>query len=273
MPVVFLPLPTSFFSNLSGKHFGSNGTPPFLRWVSNHREIKGRFRKRVVLANVFVPGNIRQNHPFENHPSRVLRSKCVQRLRDACTVLVRMGAEHHRVGIPRGTRVSFPLVSVLPVRSCPINAIAAKVISKMSVHQKNSRRLYSVPFSPKPSDRNKIWKNYHLAKKDGILTKSLWTRNFRICNAMGLPNKIRETPTFEYVVQPNVLGSQAPDFAIFQVINFGNMYGNPEFFGSQVLRRGWHEIFQGGVISNMLCHLMAWKTPQEFDMPSFAAGW
>ena len=70
-----------------------------------HREIKGRFRKRVVLANVpsfrfsfrgnmrtypcsgFVPGkhpnvpsfrfsfrgNIRQKHPFGNHPFRFLR--------------------------------------------------------------------------------------------------------------------------------------------------------------------------------------------------------
>ena len=30
-------------------------------------------------------------------------------------------------------------------------------------------------------------------KKMAILTKSLWTRNFRICNGMGLPMKIRET--------------------------------------------------------------------------------
>ena len=41
--------------------------PPF------HWEIKGRFRKRVVLANVpsfrfSFRGNIRQNHPFGNHP-------------------------------------------------------------------------------------------------------------------------------------------------------------------------------------------------------------
>ena len=39
----------------------------------DHWEIKGRFRKRVVLANVpsfrfsFL-GNIRRNHPFGNHP-------------------------------------------------------------------------------------------------------------------------------------------------------------------------------------------------------------
>ena len=38
-----------------------------------HWEIKGRFRKRVVLANVpsfrfSFRGNIRQNHPFGNHP-------------------------------------------------------------------------------------------------------------------------------------------------------------------------------------------------------------
>ena len=39
-----------------------------------HWEIKGRFRKRVVLANVpsfrfSFRGNIRRNHPFGNHPS------------------------------------------------------------------------------------------------------------------------------------------------------------------------------------------------------------
>ena len=38
-----------------------------------HWEIKGRFRKRVVLANVpsfrfAFRGNIRRNHPFGNHP-------------------------------------------------------------------------------------------------------------------------------------------------------------------------------------------------------------
>ena len=38
-----------------------------------HGEIKGRFRKRVVLANVpsfrfSFRGNIRRNHPFGNHP-------------------------------------------------------------------------------------------------------------------------------------------------------------------------------------------------------------
>ena len=38
-----------------------------------HWEIKGRFRKRVVLANVpsfrfSFRGNIRRNHPFGNHP-------------------------------------------------------------------------------------------------------------------------------------------------------------------------------------------------------------
>ena len=27
--------------------------------------------------------------------------------------------------------------------------------------------------------------SYHLARKDGILTKSLWTRKFGICNAIG----------------------------------------------------------------------------------------
>ena len=40
---------------------------------AGHWEIKGRFRKRVVLANVpsfrfSFRGNIRRNHPFGNHP-------------------------------------------------------------------------------------------------------------------------------------------------------------------------------------------------------------
>ena len=47
----------------------------FAAWLplKPHWEIKGRFRKRVVLANVpsfrfsFL-GNIRRNHPFGNHP-------------------------------------------------------------------------------------------------------------------------------------------------------------------------------------------------------------
>ena len=46
----------------------SSSTPPFFHW-----EIKGQFRKRVVLANVpsfrfSFRGNIRRNHPFGNHP-------------------------------------------------------------------------------------------------------------------------------------------------------------------------------------------------------------
>ena len=41
--------------------------------VTFHWEIKGRFHKRVVLANVpsfrfSFRGNIRRNHPFGNHP-------------------------------------------------------------------------------------------------------------------------------------------------------------------------------------------------------------
>ena len=44
-----------------------------VRTASDHWEIKGRFRKRVVLANVpsfrfSFRGNIRRNHPFGNHP-------------------------------------------------------------------------------------------------------------------------------------------------------------------------------------------------------------
>ena len=46
---------------------------PFSLAIKSHWEIKGRFRKRVVLANVpsfrfSFRGNIRRNHPFGNHP-------------------------------------------------------------------------------------------------------------------------------------------------------------------------------------------------------------
>ena len=57
---------------------------------------------------------------------------------------------------------------------------------------------------------------YHLAKQDGILTKLVWACNFRICNAMGLPMKLRERSTFEYVMQPSFSGSQVPEMAIFR---------------------------------------------------------
>ena len=58
-------LGSPFFASLSVH--GSQFT------VYAHWEIKGRFRKRVVLANVpsfrfSFRGNIRQNHPFGNHP-------------------------------------------------------------------------------------------------------------------------------------------------------------------------------------------------------------
>ena len=91
-PYLLSPLP--ILVQASKRHLNMN----FL--VQLHREIKGRFRKRVVLANVpcsgfrsggtwertlvpvFVPGehpnvpsfrlsfrgNIRRNHPFVNHP-------------------------------------------------------------------------------------------------------------------------------------------------------------------------------------------------------------
>ena len=39
--------------------------------------------------------------------------------------------------------------------------------------------------------------------------------NFRICNAIGLPTKICASLTFEYVMQPNFLGSQVVGRAIF----------------------------------------------------------
>ena len=57
---------------------------------------------------------------------------------------------------------------------------------------------------------------YHLAKQDGILKKPLWICNFRTCNTMGLLMKIRESPTFEYVMQPDFLGSQVPEVAVFR---------------------------------------------------------
>ena len=47
--------------------------PTFVNTKKGHWEIKRRFPKRVVLANVSsfrfsFRGNIRQNHPFGNHP-------------------------------------------------------------------------------------------------------------------------------------------------------------------------------------------------------------
>ena len=71
---------------------------------------------------------------------------------------------------------------------------------------------------------------YNLANKDDILTKLLWACNFRTCNAMGLPMKIRASSTFEYVMQQNFSGSQVPGRAISQVMNFGNMKRNRDFF-------------------------------------------
>ena len=64
------------------KHFGTDMPHGFVHeknfGLKNfglifHWEIKGRFRKRVVLANVpsfrfSFRGNIRRNHPFGNHP-------------------------------------------------------------------------------------------------------------------------------------------------------------------------------------------------------------
>ena len=51
--------------------FCTSGPEP--QTTFSHWEIKGRFRKRVVLANVpsfrfSFRGNIRRNHPFGNHP-------------------------------------------------------------------------------------------------------------------------------------------------------------------------------------------------------------
>ena len=62
------------------KPSGSSHTPIHYGYIKNcchylkcHWEIKGRFRKRVVLANVpsfrfSFRGNICRNHPFGNHP-------------------------------------------------------------------------------------------------------------------------------------------------------------------------------------------------------------
>ena len=51
---------------------------PFRNAPKNRWEIKGRFRKRVVLASVpsfrfSFRGNIRRNHPFGNHPFAIPR--------------------------------------------------------------------------------------------------------------------------------------------------------------------------------------------------------
>ena len=56
----------SFRGNIRRNHpFGNH---PFVN-TKGHWEIKGRFRKRVVLANVpSFRGNIRRNHPFGNLP-------------------------------------------------------------------------------------------------------------------------------------------------------------------------------------------------------------
>ena len=58
----------SSFSQVKRKFQGD-----WLAHTKSHWEIQGRFRKRVVLANVpsfrfSFRGNIRQNHPFANHP-------------------------------------------------------------------------------------------------------------------------------------------------------------------------------------------------------------
>ena len=71
----------SFRGNIRRNHpFGNH---PFANPRTAHWKIKGRFRKRVVLANVpsfrfSFRGNIRRNHPFGNHPfanPRTLRFK------------------------------------------------------------------------------------------------------------------------------------------------------------------------------------------------------
>ena len=62
-----------------GKRYGYGGSKilriraPHYFFTGRYWEIKGRFRKRVVLANVpsfrfSFRGNIRRNHPFGNHP-------------------------------------------------------------------------------------------------------------------------------------------------------------------------------------------------------------
>ena len=72
--------------------------------------------------------------------------------------------------------------------------------------------------------------------------------------------KIRESSTFEYVMQPIFfLGGQVRERAVYQVMNFGNAEGTWEkCLGILVSPRGWHKIFQREEgIPNMLCHLMA----------------
>ena len=113
------------------------------------------------------------------------------------------------------------------------------------------------------------WVKYHLALPwDGILTKPLWTRNFRVCNAMRLPMKIRESSTFEYVLQWNLLGSQVSERAIFQRMLSAKCKVTGNF---RVARSRWGdgtEYSRNDEIQNMLCHLMAKQIPQEFTCQS-----
>ena len=78
-PFVDTPLVLpEFRGNIRRNHpFGNH---LFVNTKKGHWEIKGRFRKRVVLANVpsfrfSFRGNIRQNHPFGNHPFANPRKK------------------------------------------------------------------------------------------------------------------------------------------------------------------------------------------------------
>ena len=80
-----------------------------------------------------------------------------------------------------------------------------------------NRRLGSVTLGASPLARPYLgarwyWNGpqYHPAKKDGMLTKSLWTCNFfQMCNAMGLPMKCPREPDFRICrVTGNSLGSQ-----------------------------------------------------------------
>ena len=63
--------------SMTGTRYGNSISTAYAQY--SLVEIKRRFRKRVVLANVpsfrfLFRGNIRQNHPFGNHPFRFLRN-------------------------------------------------------------------------------------------------------------------------------------------------------------------------------------------------------
>ena len=79
--------------------------------------------------------------------------------------------------------------------SCPLVMLSLhgsgnNGVSRFQGTRVASRSVYTGTFVQPCSVLNV--EDYHLTKKDGILTKSVWARKFRIFNVMGLPMKIRQ---------------------------------------------------------------------------------